>query len=107
MKTLVIRSVRVPTTVAPSGNLSVVSFIRELVLSRPAWRERGKAALLLEIDGALENVNEGDEVKWSDEAHELLCEQASMRDIQLRWDLAATVARFQEMLYAADSTKAA
>lgn len=111
MKALTIpRAIKCPVTLAPAGTISLASFVRELVLVRPAWRERGNAPLLLEIDRFLDTP-EGSEGKLSDEAHELLCKEASFLDdgagrpMQLRWDMATTVAQFQQVLASARSTK--
>jgi hypothetical protein len=111
MKALTIpRAIKCPPSLAPAGEISLASFVRELVLVRPAWRERGNASLLLEIDHFLDTP-EGGEGRLSDEAHELLCKEASFLDdgtgrpVQLRWDMATTVAQFQQVLTGARSTK--
>jgi hypothetical protein len=104
VKTLVVPPpLKCPITIAPAGKIDLGAFIRELVFPRPAWRERGKAALLLEIDAVLD-APPGTDVKWSDEAHELLCQEVAMRDIQIRWDLAPVLAQFQEILFGAKAS---
>lgn len=104
MKTLTIPvPLKCSKTLAPAGEISLATFIRELVFVRPGWRDRGKGSLLLEIDAQLE-ANPGETVKWSDEAHEQLCIEAAMKEVQLRWELAPIIAQFQELLHAAKSS---
>lgn len=107
MKTFTVpKPVKVRPSLAPSGQLDFASFVRELVFTNAGWRARGKAELLLEIDEKLDEAVPDKPLTLTDEAHEILCQEASFPGQQIRWDLAPAVAVFQQAIFAT-ATKAA
>jgi hypothetical protein len=54
--------------------------IREIVMTRPAWRKPGNVKVAISLEDKFDNLHEGNDLILSDREHELLVQEAMMQD---------------------------
>lgn len=90
---------------------STVKFLRESVLTLPAFRAQGKASLTIQILSALDSIDYSGvsaagtpkpSFELPDDCHELLVQACRFDNVQLRPELVLVVASIQRWLESAE-----